>query len=266
MSPTASPDADAQRQVPNPAFGVGERLVFTVEYLGFSAGRATLEIPEIVELGPDKAYRLISESRTNSFFDSLYPVRNRHESFIDTERLCSLKYVENQQERGTIRDRITRVDPLRREAWVTRFAVQKRGKPRNTAAPTTEIVQTPPYVQDVLSALYYLRTQPLQVGGEYRIPTLSGVKNYELIVRVPRRKSVKTPLGRFTTLELVPELKYDGLFINRGASYVYVTDDARKLPVLLRSKVLIGSFRAILSEKHLSDLVTESSAKPSPGT
>src|SRR5262245_35408997 len=130
-APSAEPMASARRSVPNTAFGVGERLVFDVEFLGISAGSATLEIPEIVELGSAKAFRLVSESRTNSFFDKLYEVRNHYESFIDTEQLCSLKYIENQHERGAFRDRISQFDHGRREATVTRFALQKRGRPLN---------------------------------------------------------------------------------------------------------------------------------------
>jgi Protein of unknown function (DUF3108) len=266
MMPPADPEAPVHRLVPNSAFGVGERLVFSVEFLGFSAGSATLEIPEVVDVGRAKAFRLISESRTNSFFDKLYPVRNRYESFIDTESLCSLRYVENQQERGALRDRISDFDPEKGTASVTRFPVQKRGKPLNTAPAKTEQVPIPRFVQDVLSGLYFLRTQDLRVGGEYRVPTISGVKTYELIVHVPRRKTIRTPIGTFQTLELIPELKYDGLFINKGTSYVYVTDDALKMPVLLKSKIAIGSFRAVLTEKHRSDLVTETEATPSPGT
>src|SRR5262245_6732416 len=56
QTPTAPaqppPDVDTKRQIPNVAFGTGERLVFTVEFLGIKAGHATLEIPEMLEVGP----------------------------------------------------------------------------------------------------------------------------------------------------------------------------------------------------------------------
>jgi uncharacterized protein DUF3108 len=258
--------AFTDRVVHNNAFGQGEKLVFSVEFLGISAGSATLEIPEILDLGQAKVYRLVSNSRTNSFFDSIYSVRNRYESFIDVDRICSWKYIEQQQERGKIRNRTSDYDPVGHVATVTRFPLQRIGQKKDTSPPKVESTTIPPFVQDVLSALYYLRTQDLEVGREYRVPAVSGVKNYELVVHVPRRKTIQTPAGTFQTLELIPELKYEGLFIHRGKSYVYVTDDARKMPVLLKSKVAIGSFKAVLTEKHLGDLVTESTAKPSPGT
>ena len=255
-----------ERAVRNDAFGLGEKLVFSVEFLGIGAGSATLEIPEILDLGQAKVYRLVSDSRTNSFFDNIYSVRNHYESFIDVERICSWKYIERQQERGRLRDRTSDYDPVGHIATVTRFPLQRIGQRKNTDPPKVETAPVPPFVQDVLSALYYLRTQDLQVGREYRVPAVSGVKTYELVVQIPRRKKIQTPAGTFDTLELIPELKYEGLFINKGKSYVYVTDDARKMPVLLKSKVAIGSFKAVLREKHLGDLVTESIAKPSPGT
>lgn len=266
MTTPVSAESLTHRVVRNNAFGQGEKLVFSVEFLGINAGSATLEIPEVLDLGQAKVFRLVSDSKTNSFFDSIYSVRNHYESFIDVERICSWKYLERQQERGKLRDRVSDYDPLGHTATVTRFPLQRIGKPKNPSPPKVESTSVPPFVQDVLSALYYLRTQDLQVGREYRVPAVSGVKTYELVVQVPRRRVIETPAGKFQTLELIPELMYEGLFIHQGKSYVYVTDDARKMPVLLKSKVAIGSFKAVLTEKHLGDLVTESIAKPSPGT
>jgi hypothetical protein len=255
---SVEPGPTTQRTVPNHAFGAGERLVYNVEFMGITAGQATLEIPEVVDLGHARVYRLISESRTSSFFDRIYSVRNRYESFIDVERLCSWRYVEQQHERGRIRDRISDYDQLAHTVTVTRFPVQRKGAPVNTSEPTVETAPIPPFAQDVLSAMYYLRTQDLRVGQVHSVPTASGTKSYELIVRIPQMKQIKTPLGRFQTLELIPELKYEGLFIQRGKMYVYVTNDAQKTPVMMRSKVAVGSFKAVLAEKHVQDLVTES--------
>src|SRR5437868_4994639 len=131
VSPEGPPRADVDRTVPNSAFGLGERLVFDVEFLGITAGKATLEIPEILDLGRAKAYRLVSESRTNSFFNNFYSVHNRYESYIDVARLCSWRYVEDQQEKGTFRNRISEYDQERHVATVTRFPAQKRGHHKN---------------------------------------------------------------------------------------------------------------------------------------
>jgi hypothetical protein len=43
-----------------------------------------------------------------------------------------------------------------------------------------------------------------------------------------------------------PDLEGDALFQQTGDIFVWLTDDERKLPVLLQSKVIFGHFRATL--------------------
>jgi hypothetical protein len=45
-----------------------------------------------------------------------------------------------------------------------------------------------------------------------------------------------------------PVLKYPGIFENKGKLTVWVTDDQRRIPVLMRSKILIGAISAVLEE------------------
>ncbi len=249
---------DWPRKVRNRAFSEGEKLTYSVRYLGIRAGICSLEIPRIKEMGHAQAFRLVALSRTNSFFDKFYKVRSRFESLIDTEGLFSWGYLEDQNENGVIRKRVSDYDHIAGVARVTSYPVQKRKKRKENQSPKIETATLPPACQDVLSALYYLRTQDLQVGQVYRLPTISGIKSYELIVRVVREARVKTPLGRFQTLELLPEVKYDGLFVNKGKLHVFVTNDEYKVPVLLKSKVAVGSFKAVLIEKRLGQMLAVS--------
>jgi hypothetical protein len=54
--------------------------------------------------------------------------------------------------------------------------------------------------------------------------------------------------GAFDCLVVEPVLKYSGIFENKGKLTVWVTDDQRRIPVLMRSKILIGAISAVLEE------------------
>ena len=55
------------------------------------------------------------------------------------------------------------------------------------------------------------------------------------------REKVKVPAGEFSCLIIEPVLKDEGLFQQKGRLRIWVTDDARKLPVLMKSEILVGS-------------------------
>jgi hypothetical protein len=63
--PEESTDAVLPELVP---FGVGERLVYSVQYGLITAGEATLEIRNIATLNGNPCYRIVSDARTIDFF------------------------------------------------------------------------------------------------------------------------------------------------------------------------------------------------------
>ncbi len=56
-----------------------------------------------------------------------------------------------------------------------------------------------------------------------------------------RRERVKVPAGEFSTIVVRPIIKTRGIFSKGGEAEVYLTDDDRRLLVLLRSKLKVGS-------------------------
>jgi hypothetical protein len=67
-------------------------------------------------------------------------------------------------------------------------------------------------------------------------------------VRVLGRETVKTPAGKFKCVVLEPLLKAGGIFKNKGRLVIWLTDDERRIPVLMKSKVMIGSVKVVLRE------------------
>ena len=75
---------------------------------------------------------------------------------------------------------------------------------------------------------------------------------YPLSVVVQGRETVTTPAGTFRTIRVEPRSENEGL-IGKGKNLVlWLTDDEKKMPVQIRSKLkvgtLVGKLKAIEKE------------------
>ncbi len=235
LLPTA---IDELRTVENKAFGVGEHLEFEISYGPIKAGSAVMEIKEIVELDGRNSYRVISTAKSSKFFSAVYRVEDRVESFIDVAGLFPWKFHQKLQEGKHHADR-----------WAVYDQVN------HTVTTNRETLEIPPYVQDVLSIMYYARTREMTVGDTLYIDNHSGRKVYPLAVKVMRRERVKVPAGTFDCLVVEPMLKAGGLFKHEGRIWVWLTDDRMKLPVLMKTKVIIGTVDAKLKNYRLGKIL-----------
>ena len=117
--------------------------------------------------------------------------------------------------------------------------------PNNPSAePRHSITDFSGQLQDVLSAIYFIRTQPLAVGKNFEIFIGDGGKVYKIPVAVVEKKRMKTVLGRVDVLRVNPELFGPGRLIEaeKGEFSIWVTADARHLPVGGHVKTDYGTF------------------------
>ena len=216
-------------------FGEGELLTFAIQYGLIYAGDATLEVRNVAMLDSAKAYHIISTARTSSAFDHVFKVRDRHDSFVDYENLFSLSFEKHLREGKFKRDEKVVFD-------------QKN----HVAIYSDKRVPIAPNTQDFLSAVYYARTLPLEVGQAIAMANHTRGKNYPIYVKVLRRERIKVPAGEFDCLVVEPILQTSSLFEQKGKLTIWITDDTVKMPVLLRSKVVIGAFEAVLKSYTMS--------------
>lgn len=213
-------------------FRAGESLRFSVQYGFIKAGSAWLEVPEVTTWNGQPVWRLVARAESNSFFDKMYKVRNRIESFWDRDSLFSWRYFEDRHE-GHFKANDT--------LWFDPSIRQVRYKNGQT-------YEVPPHVQDALSAFYFTRFQALPLGGTVQFDYHASRKSAPMEVRVLGRQTVKTPAGKFNCVVIEPLLKAGGIFKNKGRLVIWLTDDERRMPVLMKSKVLIGSISVVLQE------------------
>ncbi|MCU0606259.1 MAG: DUF3108 domain-containing protein [Candidatus Edwardsbacteria bacterium] len=219
--------------VPIPALRLGEKMLFSIEYSGINAGYAYLKVdPELTWSQDRECYHLVNETWSNAFFSKFYRVHDRAESFVQTGSLVSLFFQKKIQEGG-----------YRHEESVVFDHEQNKAR-----YSTGQVIEMVPGSRDVLLSLFYARLFPLEIGRSLYIDNHTDKKNYPLEVRVLRRETLKTVLGKVPCVVIEPMLRTPGLFENKGRLTIWVTDDQRRVPVLMKSKILIGSVNAVLKE------------------
>lgn len=211
----------------------GEYLKFSVRYGIISAGDAYLEIPEVRTWKGRPVFTLVARAESNKFFSAFYKVQNRIESFWDTTGFYSRRFYENRREGGYREENEIHFDYDRGEAI---YASDGRA------------IAIPPNCQDALSSFYFARTQALPIGGSVIFDYHASHRSQPIEVRVLGRQRIETPAGTFDCVVIEPILRAAGIFKNQGRLVIWLTDDDRRMPVMMKSKVTIGSISVILTE------------------
>lgn len=206
----------------------GESLTYEILYSSIPAGHARLEVT-CEDQGDSEIYRITSTAQSNDVVSLFFKVDDRIVSEVDATTFEPL-YFEKRLSEG----------PLRKQerVYYEDDGVVRLGD---------KAIEVEPGTRDILSALYYVRGQSLRVGDDVVVRTFEGGKSYEARVKVLRKETVRTGDRDYDCLVVEPEL-LEGPFAKTGRMLVWLTDDHLKLPVLMKSKVKIGSFVARLVE------------------
>ena len=215
---------------------IGEYFQFAIDWNGLNGGSSLMQVQNLTRVDGHRVYRVVMKAESNSFVSKFYKVRDRAESFVDAESLYSVRFVKHLREGGYKKDVDIRFD-------------QAAGKARYDDGKTFDV---PKRVHDVLSAFYYVRTVPLPDGATLSIPTHDNEKTYEMVVKVHGREKVEVPAGKFDCVVVEPILKSEGVFKSKGSILVYLSDDARRIPVMVKSKIPVGSVSVSLTDMRLA--------------
>ena len=217
------------------AFPIPERLEFEISYTGITAGRAVQE----VTLEGNEVH-IVSTAKSADWLKVFFPVNDRIESVL-ISGAPPLNIGVPRLYRERIHEGWTR---FQKDAVFDRQKLEVHTKDLRKNTETTQGITKQTY--DTLSSFFYFRSVPLQVGTSYCIDIFDCKRLWNTEVQVLRREVVETPLGRFKTVVIKPLLRSEGIFSRTGDIYIWLTDDDRRIPILMKSKVKIGSITATL--------------------
>lgn len=247
-------------------FELGEELLFEAEFsrsllrsidvadLKFRATR-TPETPSVLNFSADVS--------SKGFFARLFNLkfRERVESTVEPASFTVQKTIILDEQGKRVRATESTFDRSKGQmTWTSRDPNNPSAEPRHA------VTEFSGQLQDVLSAIYFIRTQPLAVGKSFDIFIGDGGKVYTIPVRVVEKRKVRTILGRIDVLRVNPELFGPDRLIEKekGEFSIWITDDARHIPVASRVKTDYGTFEIKL--KRIVTQPVETSQKPAKGT
>ena len=236
VSETGEPDTTGARlrTVPNIAFTLGERLVYDVGYSFITAGEAVFAIPAIDTMHGRPAYRIEFTVNSAPSFSWIYKVEDRYQTFVDVAGLFPWRFTQRLREGGYERD------------FEAAFDQRK-----NIARTADGEYTVPPYVHDVVSALYYARTldfTSMRPGEKTELKNFYKDSTYTLAVKFLGYQKVSVDAGTFDTFLIQPLMSEGGLFRSEGRILIWLSNDERRIPVKVSTKVPVGSIDAELRE------------------
>lgn len=227
------------REIPNEAWGFGERLSFEISYGFITAAEAFFTVsPSPVVFNGRDSYEVNFETNSRPSFDVIYKVRDSYKTYIDTRGIFPWKFEQRIREQNFKKDFEVSFMPDSQKVI--------------TKADNTLIreFQAPAFVQDIISAFFYVRTLDLSKykdGEVIYVPTFNDDKHFQLGVKIVGRETVDVAAGEFKTIITQPMLT-EGFTNKTSDIFVYLSDDARKIPVKVKMKIVIGALIGELTE------------------
>ena len=239
---TASPSATSlavSSSIRHPI--VGERLNFHGRWLAIPVGFGWIEVKDVVEIEGRQAYHIEAQGHSNDVLSTFYPIHDVVHSYLDVQTLEPLRF-EKQQHEGHYRsEEVVTFNP---DTHVATYRSLLNGSVKE--------IPLPPTFQDLISALYWFRAQPIQGPVMLTLDLYTDEKIYqtELSVSSPVQFEL-LKRGTFSCLVVEPKASFKGLLVKRGRIWAYLTDDALRLPLMVRATTPWGPMSAVLDESSL---------------
>jgi hypothetical protein len=211
-----------------PVFKVGEKLQYRLRYGFITAAEASIRVEESTTIFDNKpVYHLIAEGRTAGTFNVFYKVRNRYDSYVDQVTMSPYLYTEN------IREANYRRSDKARFYQDEKKVVSNKGTFKGSG-------QT----FDVVSAYYFARNLnilKLKEGDKFSMDYFldDGISKME--IQYIGKEVVKTSLGSIRCIKFSPSIQPGRIFRKNSKLYLWITDDANRIPVKAHVEILVGS-------------------------
>jgi hypothetical protein len=222
-------------------FSPGETLTYDVSWSMLPAGKLTATLSKDTH-GPGDAYVIKTTADSQGLASLLYKVQDEFQSVFNPQTLCSIE-ISKQINEGS-HHRVTKItfNRYRGVAILDERYLDEGDKP-----PKHDEHAIPPCAQDIITAFYYVRSQPLHVGDRIKLAVNDGSNTKIVIAEVKGRKKIQTPLGEREALRVVPTV-FGNLYEKRkGKVVIWFSDDAYHFPLRIKVTLKLGAVTGTLT-------------------
>ncbi|WP_345212594.1 DUF3108 domain-containing protein [Mucilaginibacter gynuensis] len=235
LASAVSSSAQDIDKVNNTVFGVGEQLSYKLKYGFFTAAEANLRTEESSQKFNGKpAFHIIAEGKTAGTFDIFYKVRNTYESFVDKSTLLPYLYTENRKEGSYKHSDKVSFDHETGKITADKGVFPFKGQ-----------------MFDFVSAYYFARSldiSKLKIGETIDMPYFLEDGVHKLNITYLGKEKMKCSMGTFNCLKFNPTIIPGKIFKKNSKLYLWITDDANRIPVRAHVEVIVGSLTMDLTD------------------
>ena len=221
----------------NTAFTFGEKITYKIKYslhVNVSVGEVNFEVADKPEtIAGNSCYHITASGGTYSFYDKIFKVRDKYETYIETTSILPLVFIRDVEEGGY---------------KFSEYVLFNHTKSMCKSRKRTHSI--PQMTQDMVSSIYYARTLDYtnaKEGQAYYMNTLVDDSVFRCGVKFVKRENIKTDMGTFRCIKLKPILIVGRVFKSEEDMSLWVTDDANHIPVKIESGISVGKIKAEIS-------------------
>jgi hypothetical protein len=221
-------------KINEPVFKAGEQLSYKLKYGFITAAEADLRVESSdIKFNDHPVFHIIAEGKTAGTFDVFYKVRNRYETYVDEKTLLPYFYAEDRHEASYKHtDKVT-FDRQANKITAAKGVFPFKGK-----------------VFDFLSAYYFARNidvTKMHIGEKFELQYFLEDGVHTLGITYAGKEKASCDLGTFNCLKFNPTIIPGRIFRKDSKLYLWISDDANRIPVKANVEVILGSVSMDLS-------------------
>lgn len=224
-----------QSTPPSLPFRVGERFEYAAKFGILTVGSAAIEVASLDTVRGKPAYHFRFTLDGSVVF---FRINSSLESWTGVQDFRSLRFRRDSKENS--------------KQYLRSFEIfGDSGYYRQVEPNPLPPAPSPAEPLDDASFLYFVRTTPLEVGKTYRFDRYYRGDRNPIVIKVLKRETLELPDGtKAPCLVLNPVVGESGLFAERADARLWITEDARRIPVQIRSRYRFGTITLKLA--HLA--------------
>ena len=207
-----------------------ETLSYDLNFMGMNAGESILSIKKSV-VGESSVYHLTSITKTNSFLDKIYKIRDQINVILDASDF-SIQRVEKKMNEGG-----------RKKLFKSIINYND-----STAVSNNKILKIPGKVLDPFGSIYYLRNKNINVGDIFEFNTYDNDKIKNIKVIAKKIEQVETSIGKYECIIIEPYIKNKISLNKKGQMKIWLTNNVKKIPVKIENITSAGTMTMILKD------------------
>ena len=213
----------------------GEALSYTIQYYGIPGGTADIQINS----GPSHLEDTLvfrADIKTNFAISAFWRIEDTFMTLVKKTgfRTIMTRLWEDENGKKQYREEKYRRDLIKVEETnrdkTNKFSVKTSGS-----------------TVDGLSALWLLRSKPLQVGDQEEFKIFANRKIFDAKAKVEKIDSVKVDGKRIEAIRVNPVLHHEGEPVKDTNVTVWYTNDQNRIPVKIESQNKYGKLKFVLN-------------------